>query len=125
MVLQHGPGDQRDWCVPDPGLVRWEADGSQIEARITAYVAADENYKRGFIEGRDIHSENARALFKIPESKVRDPVEGTHYTYRDIGKRASHAINYMVGPGQRTDVMKEYAPDMKCSPNEYLRFIRS
>jgi DNA polymerase-1 len=125
MNLQNVPGDQRDWFVPDPGLVLWEADGSQIEARITAYVAADENYKQGFIEGRDIHSENARALFKIPESKVRDPVEGTHYTYRDIGKRASHAINYMVGPGKLKDLMNEYVPDMKFSLNDSRRFIES
>ena len=125
MNLQNIPGDQRDWFVPDPGLVFWEADGSQIEARITAYVAGDVNYKQGFIEGRDIHSENAIALFKIPASDVRNPVVGTHYTYRDIGKRASHAINYMVGPGKLKDLMNEYVPNMKFSLNDARRFIDS
>ena len=125
MNLQNIPGNQRDWFIPDPGLVFWEADGSQIEARITAYVAGDVNYKQGFIEGRDIHSENAMALFRIPEDQVRNPVVGTHYTYRDIGKRASHAINYMVGPGKLKDLMNEYVPDMKFSLNDARRFIDS
>jgi len=125
MNLQNVPGDQRDWFIPDPDLVFWEADGSQIEARITAYVANDHNYMQGFKEGRDIHTENAMALFRIPESQVRDNVEGTHYSYRDIGKRASHAINYMVGPGKLKDLMNEYVPDMKFTLNDARRFIES
>ena len=125
MNLQNVPGDQRDWFIPDSGLVFWEADGSQIEARITAYIAQDQNYMQGFIEGRDIHTENAMALFRIPESQVRDPVEGTHYTYRDIGKRASHAINYMVGPGKLKDLMNEYVPQMRFTMQDARRFIES
>ena len=125
MNLQNVPGDQRDWFVPDPDLVFWEADGSQIEARITAYVANDHNYMQGFKEGRDIHTENAMALFRIPESQVRDVVEGTHYSYRDIGKRASHAINYMVGPGKLKDLMNEYVPTMTFTLNDARRFIDS
>ena len=125
MNLQNVPGEQRDWFIPDPDLVFWEADGSQIEARITAYVSGDINYKQGFIEGRDIHTENAMALFRIPESQARDPVQNTQYTYRDIGKRASHAINYMVGPGKLKDLMNEYVPQMQFTMQNSRRFIDS
>ena len=125
MNLQNVPVNQRDWFIPDDNMVFWEADASQIEARITAWIAKDKNYITGFIDGRDIHTENALALFRIPEHKVHDPIEDTQYSYRDVGKRASHAINYKIGPRKLKELMNEYVPTLPFSESDAIRFIES
>jgi DNA polymerase I-like protein with 3'-5' exonuclease and polymerase domains len=126
MNLQNVPKSQRDWFIPDPGLVFWEADASQIEARITAWLCGDEGYVTGFLDStRDLHSENAAALFGIAIQRVHDTIPGSTYSYRDLGKRATHAINYGVGPGKLVEMMKEAVPTMPFTPADGKRFISS
>ena len=125
MNLQNVPGDQRDWFIPDEGKIFFEADGSQIEARITAWLAQDENYIQGFLEGRDIHTENAIGLFGIDEAEVRNQISGSHYSYRDVGKRASHAINYKIGPKKLKDLMNEYVPSLEFKMGDANQFIQA
>ena len=124
MNLQNVPGDQRDWFIPDKGKVFFDADGSQIEARITAWISKDENYVQGFVEGRDIHTENAVGLFGIHEDEVHTQISGSHYSYRDVGKRASHAINYKIGPKKLKDLMNEYVPSFEFTMNDANKFIQ-
>ena len=125
MNLQNVPGDQRDWFIPDEGKIFFEADGSQIEARITAWLAQDENYIQGFLEGRDIHTENAIGLFGIAEDDVRTQIADSHYSYRDVGKRASHAINYKIGPKKLKDLMNEYVPSLEFKMGDANKFIQA
>ena len=112
--VQNIPLIERVYFVPDPGLVWWETDASQIEARITARWFYDEKYILDFTkpcpdchgkptpdcracEGRgtrDIHLQAARQLFANPTLGRSDKIKRTQFTYRDIGKRAVHAMNY-------------------------------
>ena len=123
MNLQNVPVNQRDWFIPSEGMVFWDADASQIEARITAWLAQDENFIRGFLEKRDLHSENARDLFGISIQKVYDVIPGSTKTYRDVGKTATHAMNYKVGPGKLYEMMNEAVPSMKFSRHDSHRFL--
>tara|TARA_R100000808_G_scaffold579_3_gene2961 strand:- start:752 stop:3097 length:2346 start_codon:yes stop_codon:yes gene_type:complete len=123
MNLQNVPLNQRDWFIPDPGLVFWDCDASQIEARITAWMAQDEFYIKAFIEERDQHSENASRLFGVPLNQVNETPAGSPYSYRDIGKRATHAMNYMVGSKKLKNLINEYVPKMRFRQIDAERFI--
>lgn len=113
MNLQNVPKSQRDWFVPDEGLVFWACDASQIEARITAWLCQDESYVTGFLDTeRDLHSENAAALFGIKLEDVHGTIPGSTYSYRDLGKRATHAMNYGVGPRKLADMLTEEVPTL-------------
>ncbi len=123
MNLQNVPIEQRDWFKPDVGLVFWASDANQIEARITAWVSGDQHYIEAYLEGRDIHTENASKLFHIDPSQVGKPIIGSQYTYRDVGKRATHAMNYMVGAGKLKELMNEYVPELPFSLQQSKDFI--
>tara|TARA_R100001244_G_scaffold11141_2_gene13234 strand:- start:1795 stop:4056 length:2262 start_codon:yes stop_codon:yes gene_type:complete len=97
MNLQNVPVSQRDWFIPSEGKVFWACDASQIEARITAWISGDKRYCTAFLEGRDLHSENASRLFGVRVDR-NTLVPGTDVYYRDVGKTATHAMNYMIGP---------------------------
>jgi len=124
MNLQNVPKSQRDWFVPDEGLVFWACDASQIEARITAWLCQDESYVTGFLDaGRDLHSENAAALFGVGLENVHDTIPGSTYSYRDLGKRATHAMNYGVGAGKLSDMLNEQVPALRLTKQDGQRFI--
>ena len=132
MNLQNVPESQRDWFIPDDGLVFWECDANQIEARITAWMCQDEGYVMGFLDAsRDLHTENAMALFGIPRSKAgkertgESLIPGSTHTYRDIGKRATHAINYKIGPRKLREMLNELVPQMRFSESDAKGFIKT
>jgi DNA polymerase-1 len=59
--------------VPDkPGNLMLSADYSQIELRIMAHLAHDENMIKAFERKHDIHSETAAKIFKVKADKI-DP----------------------------------------------------
>jgi DNA polymerase-1 len=59
------------------------ADYSQIELRVMAHVSGDENLRRAFAEGQDIHRATAAEVFGLP----LDQVDAEH-------RRAAKAINF-------------------------------
>ncbi|CAM5195102.1 DNA polymerase I OS=Castellaniella defragrans OX=75697 GN=polA PE=3 SV=1 [Castellaniella defragrans] len=59
------------------------ADYSQIELRVMAHVSGDENLRRAFAEGQDIHRATAAEVFGLPP----DQVDAEH-------RRAAKAINF-------------------------------
>ena len=122
MNLQNVPFDQRDWFIPSTDMVFWDADASQIEARITAWIAQDENYIQGFLQDRDLHAENAAQLFGIPQEKVQETIPGSTDSYRDVGKRATHAMNYKVGPKKLKDMMNEAVPTLPFAMKDAYHF---
>lgn len=57
-----------DWrirraIIADPGRELWTADYSTVEMRVLAAVADERSMKRAFVEGADLHSMTAAALF--------------------------------------------------------------
>lgn len=90
--LQNIPnGGIRSLFVADEGCVFINADLSQAEARVVAYLAGEQRLIRVFEEGGDIHRKNAAVIFKCQESEVTDE-------QRQLAKRVVHASNYGMGP---------------------------
>jgi DNA polymerase-1 len=58
--------------VAPPGRALVSADYSQIELRLLAHLSGDEELTRCFVEGEDIHTRTACALFGVSERDV-DP----------------------------------------------------
>lgn len=123
MNLQNVPKSQRDWFIPDPGKVFWACDASQIEARITAFLSGDRRYCEAFLEGgRDLHSENASRLFgRAIDKTTRIP--GTDKYYRDVGKMATHAMNYMIGPVNLQRTISADFPELNFTVSQARKFI--
>jgi DNA polymerase-1 len=124
MNLQNVPVEQRDWFIPTEGKVFWAADASQIEARITAWVSKDRRYCEAFLEGRDIHSENASRLFGIPVT--RDTcITNSDKKYRDVGKMSTHAMNYMIGPVNLHRLISADFPELGFSLAQSRSFLNT
>ena len=58
----------RKFFTASEGMKLIDADYSQIELRVLAHLANDENMIRTFREGGDIHTETASSVFGIPEA---------------------------------------------------------
>jgi DNA polymerase-1 len=56
--------------IAPPGSRILSADYSQIELRIMAHLSADENLRRAFSEGEDVHRVTAAEVFGVPISQV-------------------------------------------------------
>lgn len=82
------------------------ADYSGAEARIVAYRCNDEQSKKAFQEGRDIHKLTASLMFGIPEHEVTPEL-------RKIGKTIRHASNYDMGWRKLSEIMMISASQAK------------
>lgn len=90
--MQNVPdGIIRELYLPDEGCILINADLSQAEARVVAYLANESRLIRVFEEGGDIHRRNAANIFKVAEEEVPDNL-------RQLAKRVVHASNYGMGP---------------------------
>ena len=90
--LQNIPnGVIKQLFLADPGKILLNADLSQAEARVVAYLAGDERLIRVFENGGDIHRKNAANIFKKKEEEVTEDE-------RQLAKRVVHASNYGMGP---------------------------
>lgn len=90
--LQNIPreGSIRAMFIPDPGFKLVNADLSQAEARVVAYLAGEERMQRLFEEGGDVHTKNACNIFGITPDKVKKE-------QRQIAKALVHGANYGIG----------------------------
>ena len=77
--------------IPDPGQVFVNADLSQAEARVVAYLAGEDRLISVFNNGGDIHCKNAANIFHKKEAEVTKEE-------RELAKRIVHASNYGMGP---------------------------
>jgi len=90
--LQNIPhGVCRRMFVADGGKVFMEADLSQAEARVVAYLSEEGRLIDLFSSGGDIHTQNAAWIFNKELSEVS-------LTERTLAKRLVHASNYGIGP---------------------------
>jgi len=62
--------EMRKAFIVEPGNVLLSADYSQIELRIFAHVAEDENMIEAFAKGEDIHAATAAKIYAIPLAEV-------------------------------------------------------
>jgi DNA polymerase-1 len=60
----------RECFIAPPGAKIVSADYSQVELRIMAHLSADENLRRAFREGEDVHRATAAEVFGLPLSQV-------------------------------------------------------
>ena len=60
----------RECFIAPPGAKIVSADYSQIELRIMAHLSGDENLRRAFAAGEDIHRATAAEIFGTPLSQV-------------------------------------------------------
>jgi len=90
--LQNVPkGIARRIFVADEEKIFVNADLSQAEARVVAYLAEEDRLIRVFENGGDIHRKNAANIF----GKSLDAVNSKE---RELAKRIVHASNYGMGP---------------------------
>jgi DNA polymerase-1 len=91
------PADLRRCFVAPQGCRLLIADLSNIELRILAEVSGDTTMLRFFAEGKDLHSETARLMFKIPQGV--DPREHlvNGRSARDIAKTINFGLAYGMG----------------------------
>ena len=76
--------------VADPGQKLISADYSQIELRLIAEIAGEENMIDAFKKGEDIHASTASKLFKVPLEEVSK-------TQRSQAKTVNFGIIYGQG----------------------------
>jgi DNA polymerase-1 len=95
----------RSCFVSSPGCVLIAADYSQIELRILAHISQDPRLTEAFQSGRDIHTETASALFRVPAEEVS-------YEMRGRAKTVNFAVLYGQGPtalGKQLGIPREEA----------------
>ena len=94
--------------VPEPGCLFFSADYSQIELRVMAHLAGDENMIRVFREGKDLHAATAATIYKKSIAEVsRDE--------RTKSKRANFGIIYGItvfGLAERLDITRDEAKQL-------------
>lgn len=95
--LQTIPPMWKSCFAADKGKLLFNADYSQIEARLVAYDAQDIEQIKIFESGGDIHKVNAGRMLKKPPEQVT-PAER-----QNLGKSV-HALNYKIG----ADALAEY-----------------
>jgi DNA polymerase-1 len=80
------------------------ADLSNIELRILAEASQDQTMLRFFAEGKDLHAETARMMFKLGDALTADEIKGMKapggYKYRDAAKTINFGLAYGMGPGR-------------------------
>jgi DNA polymerase I len=94
---KNDPSDLRRCFVAPEGHQLLIADLSNIELRILAEVSGDTTMLRFFAEGKDLHSETARLMFKL----APDVDPKTHLVNgkkaRDIAKTINFGLAYGMG----------------------------
>ena len=93
--------------VPRDGYTYVDADYSQIELRVMAAMAQDENLISAFKEGKDIHASTASQVFGVP-------LEDVDSNLRRKAKAVNFGIIYGIssfGLGQDLDISRSEAKE--------------
>jgi DNA polymerase len=91
--LQNLPrgGTLRKAIMASPGRLLAVADASQIEARLVAWMAGQDDLLQEFAEGKDTYSSFASYLYGYPVNKAEHPAE------RHVGKLGILSLGYGAG----------------------------
>ena len=80
----------RKYFIAEDGYLLVDADYSQIELRLLSVLADDENMKRAFLEGEDIHTAVAAEVFGLERDEVTPEL-------RRRAKAVNFGIVYGIG----------------------------
>ncbi len=103
--------EMRRYFITEEGYSLVDADYSQIELRLLAHISDDYTMKEAFINGDDIHTKTASAVFGIPEEAVN----------AEMRKRAK-AVNFGIVYGISGFSL---AKDVGTSVAEATKYIKS
>jgi len=97
-----------------PGQLVYVADLSNIEARMLAWLADEQDLLQQFRDGDDIYSNLATIIYGRPIDKVNDPTE------RFVGKTAVLGLGYGMGAPKFQATLEAGAmgPPMRFTTNE-------
>ena len=104
-ALQQFPPEARHVFVSKGGHTFLQADYSQLEARILAYLSGDTPSIQVFESGGDVHNQNATDLFDLAPGEITKP-------HRNFAKAFLYGLSY----GGDVDTMKTklFCPCPKC-----------
>ena len=111
--LQNIPESVRELFIPDEGKIFLNADLSQAEARVVAYLSGDSRLIEVLKNGGDIHRKNAANIFRKKEEDVTNEE-------RQLAKRVIHASNYGMGPVTFSRNAGVTVPEAKRLLNQYF-----
>lgn len=89
-------------------------DYSQLELRLLAHITGDEELKRAFVNGDDIHTITASKILNLPESSITKEA-------RRVGKILNFGIVYGMGPRAFAKTGDITFDEARRFINEYLR----
>lgn len=118
--LQNIPRDAdiRSLFVPDEGKIFVNADLSQAEARVVAFISGEERLQALFQQGGDIHRRNAAMVFS-------KPIAGVTGKERQLAKTLVHAANYGIGPRTFAKHVGTNEEKARALLNQYYAFYPS
>ena len=90
-----------------------DADYSQIELRLLAHISGDEDMRRAFLEGKDIHAATAARVFGVP-------LESVTYEMRKRAKAINFGILYGMGEFTLSNDLNISMKDAKAYIASYL-----
>jgi DNA polymerase-1 len=122
----------REAFIAPPGHMIVSADYSQIELRIMAHISGDENLRRAFSEGQDVHRATASEVFGVAPDEVSSEQRryaktinfGLIYGMSGFGLAASLGIErsaanaYIERYFQRYPGVKRYMDDTRTQARE-------
>lgn len=94
-------------CIKAPdGYTLVEADSAQIEARVLAWLAEQNDLVRAFKNGEDVYVKMASAIYNVPEEKVDK-------NQRFIGKSAILGCGYGMGHKRFQEQLASFGVDIE------------
>lgn len=114
---KRGPSakDFRKIFVPEPGWVLIEADLSQAELRIAAWMANEPNMLRIYQEGGDIHAATASGVVGIALPQIMEGMDDKTLLAGCVGhwKGAAHYLAGLGAAKQATATVKDYVKQLR------------
>jgi DNA polymerase I-like protein with 3'-5' exonuclease and polymerase domains len=104
-------------CPPD-GHYIINCDSSQIEARVLAWLAGQDDVTKAFAEKRDIYCDDASKVYGRQITKA-DPVE------RFVGKTMRLGLGYGTGAKKLQHTLKTQPPGADLSEDECKRLVNT
>jgi DNA polymerase I-like protein with 3'-5' exonuclease and polymerase domains len=99
-----------------PGHVLVDADSSQIEARVLAWLAGQDDVVEAFAQGKDVYKKMASAIYGVPEDQINKQ-------QRFVGKTAVLGCGYGLGAIKFQGALENSDPPMSINIEEARRII--
>ena len=104
--------------IPPDGYVVINCDSSQIEARVLAWLAGQDDVVKQFADGKDVYSLFATKIYGEPISKA-NPIE------RFVGKTCILGLGYGTGALKLQHTLKTSPPGAIVTEDEAKDFVKT